>query len=132
MCAGHYAQALPLAEKALRPEPAIYRSDYQYDLAIINLRLGKRDEAVERLRQILIHQPDFTFAHGSLAVIYADGGREEEARAEAAKWLKLASPLTIPRMRELLKKNNVCAVQAETKRALDTLERLTNGIAQSG
>src|SRR5262249_34626323 len=106
--------------------------DVQFDLAIVHLQLGKRDEAVDEVKQLLIHQPDLTFAHGALAVIYADEGREGEARAEAAKWLKLVGPLTIPKKGELVKQNDVCADQAQQRHALDTLERLTTGVAQSG
>ena len=132
MCAGRPVQALQLLEKALRLDPVAYHADYQFDLAMVHLSMGKRDQAIDELRQVLIHQPDFYIANGVLAVIYADTGRENEARAEAAKWLKLVKPLTIPQIRELVRQNNACADQVAQKHDLDTLERLTAGVAQSG
>lgn len=131
MCADRPREALPLIEKALRLDPVDYRSDYQFDLALLHLVLGKRDQGVDEFKQVLIHQPTFTFAHGVLAVIYADEGREAEARAEAAKWLKLVSPLTVSKLREV-DRDNICAGRADRKHAFDTLERLTSGLTRSG
>jgi len=132
MCAGRPGQALGLLNKALRLDPVAYHADYQFDLAMVHLSMSKRDQAIDELKQVLIHQPDFYIANGVLAVIYADTGRENEARAEAAKWLKLVKPLTIPQIRELVRQNNACADQVAQKHDLDTLERLTAGVAQSG
>jgi tetratricopeptide (TPR) repeat protein len=101
MCAGHYAEALQLLNKALPLDPLLYHADYEFDLAVVHLELGKRDRAVDEAKQVLIHQPDLSLAHSLLAVVFSDEGREQEARAEAAKWLKLVGPLTIAKMREL-------------------------------
>jgi adenylate cyclase len=132
MCAGEPAQALPLLDKALRLDPVDYRPDYKLDLVWVHLHLGKRAQAIDEVKQILIHQPNFSIAHAVLAVLYADAGLAEQAKSEAAKWLKLISPLTIPKIRELVKQNDICADQAEQKHGLDTLERLTTGVRQNG
>jgi tetratricopeptide (TPR) repeat protein len=130
ICEGRPAQALELLEKALRLDPVFYHADYQCDLAVVHLQLGRRDQAVDELKQVLFHQPDFTFAHAILAVVYADIGNQTEARAEAAKWLKLVSPLTIAKVRELDRRNNPCEDRAERKRGFDTLQRLSMAAEQ--
>jgi adenylate cyclase len=131
MCEGHPAQALELLEKALRLDPIFYHADYQFDLALVHLQLGRREQAVDELKQVLFHQPNFAIAHAVLAVVYADTDNETEARAEAAKWLKLISPLTIAKVRELARQNNPCADRTERKHGLDTLQRLTMATGQS-
>ena len=131
MCAGRLQQALPLIEKALRLDPVNYRSDYQFDLALLHLELGKSDQAIEEMKQVLIHQPTFATAHGVLAVVYADQGHEAEARTEAAKWLKMVSPLTVAKIREL-DRDNICAGRADREHGFDTLERLSKGVTSSG
>jgi adenylate cyclase len=131
MCAGRLAQALELLKKALRLDPAFYHADYQFDLAVVHLKMGKRDQATDELKQVLFHQPDFTFAHAILALIYAETGKEKEARTEASKWLKLVKPLTIAEVREWTRRNYVCADSAEWEHHLDTLQRLTTAAAQN-
>jgi hypothetical protein len=74
---------------------------------------------------VLIQRPDFTFAHQILVVLYADAGKEEEARAEAAKWLTLLSPLTIAQIREGLRQNSPCVGFTDFSRHFfDTLQRI--------
>ncbi len=71
-------------------------------------QLGMRDQAVDELKQALIQQPDYKFAHEALVVLYADAGKEEEARTEAAKWLELSRPLIIAQIRERLQQYDPC------------------------
>jgi hypothetical protein len=93
--------------------------------------MGKRDQATDELKQVLFHQPDFTFAHAILALVYAETGKEKEARTEASKWLKLVRPMTIAEVREWTRRNYVCTDSAEWEHHLDTLQRLTTAAAQN-
>jgi len=129
MCTGRPAEALEFLDKALRLDPVFYHADYQFDVAIIHLTVGKRDQAIDEIKQVLVHQPDFTLAHGVLAITYSKMGKKQEARDEAAKWLKLAKPLTIARIRELVRQNDVCVDLPQEEQGLDTLQRL---VARSG
>jgi adenylate cyclase len=123
MCAGNPEQALQLLDRALRLDP--YRPDYQFDVAFAHLQLGRHDQAVDEIKQVLIQMPDFTFAHEFLAVLYADAGKTEEAKAEAAKWLALLSPLTVAEFREHWQQSDPCVGSPESKRHFfDTLDRL--------
>jgi adenylate cyclase len=124
MCAGTYEQALELLNKTLRLDP--YRYEYQFDTAWVHCLQGRRDQAAGELKQVLIQHPDFYPAHGLLAVLYADAGKEEEARAEAAKWLTLVSPLTLAEYREHWRRvSDPCVAWRDSDRHfLDTMQRL--------
>jgi tetratricopeptide (TPR) repeat protein len=124
-CVGRYEQALELLDKTLRLDP--YRYEYQFDTAWVHSLQGRRDQAVGELKQVLIQHPDFYPAHGFLAVLYADAGKEDEARVEAAKWLTLVTRLTVPEMRDHWRQVDDACVSWKNgadSHFFDTLQRL--------
>jgi len=129
ICVGNRLQALELLEKTLRLDP--WRAVYRMDLAFVHLQLGQHDQARDELNQVLIQQPDNTFAHGMLAVLYADAGKEEEAKVEAAKWLALVSPRTVEEVRENSRQNDPCTGYTDfVNHQFDTLQRLVGSKEQ--
>jgi tetratricopeptide (TPR) repeat protein len=122
-CVGQPAQALELLDKAMRLDPK--HPEYQYDIAFAHALVGRRDQAIDELKQVLIQLPDFLFAHAHLVVLYADAGKEEEARAEAAKWMALISPATVAQIREGWGRIDPCVGDAAfNRRFFNTLQRI--------
>jgi tetratricopeptide (TPR) repeat protein len=124
MCAGRYERALELLDKTLRLDP--YRYEYQFDTAWVHSLQGRRDQAVGELKQVLIQHPDFYPAHGILAVLDVDAGKEKEARVEAAKWLTLISPLTLAEYGDHWRRvSDPCVAWRDPDRYFfDTMQRL--------
>ena len=58
-------------------------------------------------------------------VLYADAGKEEEARTEAAKWLALSRPLTIAQIRKGWQQYDPCVGWKDfVSHFFDTLQRI--------
>jgi len=55
--------------------------------------MGQYEDAVAALKRCINRNPDFLAPHRTLAVIYSEVGRKEEARAEVAEVLRI-SPRT--------------------------------------
>jgi adenylate cyclase len=85
---GKPEEALRLAQKAMRLNPH-YPSFYSATLGTAYLSTGRYEEAIAAFKEALIRNPDYLLAHIFLAVLYSGGGREEQARAEAAEVLRL-------------------------------------------
>jgi adenylate cyclase len=86
--AGRPEGAIGLIEKALRLSPhapawyiALLGSAYR--------SAGQNEEAMAAYKRAILRTPDFLPAHLVLAMMYSEGGREEEARAEAAEILRI-------------------------------------------
>jgi adenylate cyclase len=145
-CAGHPTQALDLLKKAVRLDPSYgagtryqYEFDlavqYQFQLGVVNSSLGNRAEAIDELKQVVVHLPaDYLvskWAHATLALLYAETDRQQEARTEASKWLELIKPVTIAQMRAGIRQTYPCNDLAQFMTNLDTLQRLTSFAAQN-
>ncbi len=88
ICVGRLDEAIALAKRAVRLDPH-YAGRYAFDLGHAYYLLRRYEEAVAALQKTLTWNPNFLPAHGLLAAIYSELGREEEARAEIAATLRI-------------------------------------------
>jgi tetratricopeptide (TPR) repeat protein len=51
--------------------------------------IGRFDEAIVELKKAVAYSPDELGAHVTLAAVYAEAGRLEEARVEAAEVMRI-------------------------------------------
>jgi len=81
-------EAIAYIKKAIRlnPFPPFY---YYYNLGQCYGQKGQYEDALREYKKALQHAPEAPFIHGSLATTYILLGRDEEARASAAKCLEL-------------------------------------------
>jgi adenylate cyclase len=86
--AGRPVEGLPLIEKAMRLDPH-YPPMYLFWLGHAFHSLERYDEAAAAYRRVISRSPDFYYAHLHLAAVYAQHGRMEEAKAEAAEALRI-------------------------------------------
>jgi adenylate cyclase len=86
--AGKPEKAIVLTNKAIRlnPIPPVW---YFHSLGHASYLAGHYDEAITALKRSLNRNPNFWPSHVYLAASYIELGRVEEARAEAAKILKI-------------------------------------------
>ena len=68
--------------------------------------LRRYDEATAAFQQAIRRSPDYLPAHGWLAVVYAELGREKEARAEAAEVLRIDPRYSVNWWRDVLPYKN--------------------------
>jgi len=87
--AGQPEPAVPLVEQAMRLNPR-YPPYYLWSLGHAYRLLGRSEEAVATLRNLVSQNPALLTAHVLLAATYSELGREEEARAEAAEVLRIS------------------------------------------
>jgi tetratricopeptide (TPR) repeat protein len=81
---GQPEEAILIQLRAMRLTP-YYPPRYQHFLGWAYHLAGQYDKAIETLRASAQKAPKYPLAHLRLAVIYAELGREEEMRAEAAE-----------------------------------------------
>jgi len=91
---GRPEEAIKLVEKALRLDPrnqvnSLMLLGWSYFLT------GRYEEAIAILKRAITLNPNFLVAHLSLASVYGELGREEEARAEAAEVLRLSPKFSL-------------------------------------
>ena len=88
-CAGNVDEAITYSRRAIRlnPFPAHY---YYQALGIAYLKKGEYENALKEFKKALQQAPESPWSHFNLAIIYIFWGREEEARASAAKCMELA------------------------------------------
>ena len=84
-------------------------------------QLQRYDEAIAAFREAIRRAPDFLPAHHNLAATYAEAGRDQEARAEAAEALRLNPEFSVDRLRERLPFKNPA-----------DLDRLTSALHKAG
>ena len=96
--AGRPQDAIEVAEKALRLDP---RNPSEALAALGNAyRLtGRYEEAIATFKKLQNFR-DHPVAHMSLAIMYSETGREEEARAEAAEILRLMPNFSLEEMKQ--------------------------------
>jgi adenylate cyclase len=82
-CAGQAEEGVPLVEKALRLDPH-YPASYLFALGQAYYLAGRNDEAILAFQRLLTRNPEHQRGHFLLAMVYADAGREQEARVEMA------------------------------------------------
>jgi len=85
---GEYDNAAMSMQRAMRLRP-YYPLSYLIVLSRAYQMAGRHDKAIEASKMAAVRQPKNYAAHLQLAVIYAELGREEEMRAEAAEMRRL-------------------------------------------
>lgn len=97
---GKYEEAIGALNEAIARDPdyiMIYSA-----LAATYRQSGRHQEAIRTLKEALAQYPDWISvdAHIELAILYAELDREEEAKAEAAKILKMSPNFSVDVWRE--------------------------------
>jgi adenylate cyclase len=94
MTAGRPEEAIPLLKQAIRRNP-IPPGWYFVVLGNSYRLVGRFNEAISELKKAVAYSPDELMAHVTLASAYAEAGRLEEARAEAAEVMRILPTFTI-------------------------------------
>jgi adenylate cyclase len=97
--AGRPDEAIGFAKKAMRLDPN-YPPWAVFHLADSYFQLRRYDEALAALQDTLRRGPSFLPAHRVLAIIYAELGREKDARAEVAEILRISPGASLDVWRE--------------------------------
>ena len=118
--AGRPAEGLPFIEKAMRLDPH-YPFLYLFWLGHAFHSLERYDEAIAAYRRTISRSPDFFYAHLHLAAAYAQLGRMEEAKAEAAEALRMDPGCSVQRVAQRLPLKDPAA-----------LARLVDGMRKAG
>jgi tetratricopeptide (TPR) repeat protein len=117
---GRPDEAIGFVKKAMRLDPN-YPPWMVFHLAEGYSLLRRYDEAIAALQDALRRNPDFAPARRWLAVVYAELGREKEARAEVVAILRISPEASLARWRERMPyKNQV------------DLERFIAGLRKAG
>jgi adenylate cyclase len=95
MYAGKSARAIKVPEANMRPDPFQPLISEPMGLGMANFTLERYDEAVRLLRECSSCLPNLQSPHVLLTAAYAQSGQLEEARAEAAKVLRINPGFTI-------------------------------------
>jgi tetratricopeptide (TPR) repeat protein len=85
---GQYEQSIPLIKTALRLSPIPFSMSLS-QLGCSYRNLGRYEEAITVLKELVQREPDSLQGHSNLASAYMLAGREAEARAEAAEVLRI-------------------------------------------
>jgi tetratricopeptide (TPR) repeat protein len=83
--------------------------------------LERYDEAASAYRRVISRNPDFFYAHLFLAAVYAQQGRIEEAKSEAAEALRMDPSFSVQRVAQRLPHKDPAA-----------LARLVKGLRKAG
>lgn len=98
---GKPEEGISLIEKAMRLDPH-YPANYLIYLGHANWALGKYEDAIAALKRCLTRFPSSLSSHRTLAVIYSELGRIEEAKAEVAEMLKISPSANLIGQKERL------------------------------
>ena len=107
-----------MIEKGMRRNPR-YRPNDLLQLGFAYRGAGRYEEALVSLKKVLILNPNLAPVHWNLAICYAELGRLEEARAEAAEGLRLNPKASL----EVMKQNTPYKNPADLERFLDGLRK---------
>jgi adenylate cyclase len=115
---GRPEEAIGLIEKAMRLNPH-YPPFYLFLLGEAYRSTGRYEEAIAAYKRALTRNPNILPAHLCLAICYAELGRLEEARAEAAEVLRLNPKYSL----EVLRQQSPYKDQAVLERMLAALRK---------
>ena len=96
---GRPEEGVSLVKKAMRLDPH-YPPNYLIYLGHAYYAMGKYEEAIAAMKRSLTRNPDFVFPHRTLAVIFSELGRKEEAQAQIAELLRIGPRASIEDLRE--------------------------------
>ncbi|MFN0318346.1 MAG: tetratricopeptide repeat protein [Burkholderiales bacterium] len=118
--AGRPDEAIAFAKKSMRLDPN-YPTWLPFTLAHSYYLLRRYDEAVAGLQDSLRRNPNFLPTRRMLAVVYAELGRDKEARAEIAEILRISPGASLALWRERMAYKNPA-----------DLERFIAGLQKAG
>jgi TolB-like protein/Tfp pilus assembly protein PilF len=101
ICVGRWEEAIALAERAMRLDPH-FVGRYAFDLGHAYSLLRRYEEALAALQKTLTWNPNFLPAHGLLAAVYSELGREAEAQAEVAEVRRISPTSSLEGLRQRL------------------------------
>jgi adenylate cyclase len=116
--AGRPEEGINMVKKAMRLDPH-YPPTYLLFLGYGYYAMGQYEEAVAPLKRSVTRDPDFLSPHRTLAVIFSELGRKEEARAEVAEMLRISPGVSLEGERERLAFKD----QAVSERYLEGLRK---------
>jgi adenylate cyclase len=87
-------EALRAGEKAMRLDPAV-ADFYAYCTGSAYAEMGHYEEAIPLLQRNIAVSPNNLVAHFFLLLSYAELGRDQEARAEAAEVMRISPGFTL-------------------------------------
>jgi TolB-like protein len=111
-------EAIPVLEKAIRLNP-IPPSWYLQNLAMAYRDTGRYEEAISACRKVLHREPNNLSMRLALASTYSYSGREAEARAEAARVLRIDPKWSLDHFAKMRPHKN----QANTERFINALRK---------
>jgi adenylate cyclase len=117
-CSGKPAEAVGLAEKAMRLDPR-NRDFYLHFEGWSYTQMGRYQEAIPIFKRHLARYPNNWAAHSFLVVDYTELGREDEARAEAAEVLRISPHYSLDRWMRISPQKD----QAYLKRVIADLRK---------
>jgi adenylate cyclase len=91
---GKPEEAILAAEKAMQLDPSGH-DVYLGTVGMAYLQMGRNEEAIPVLKRHLVVVPNNLVIHLSLCIAYAELGRDQEARAEAAEVLRISPRFTL-------------------------------------
>ena len=99
--AGRPEETIGLAKKAMRLNP-MYPTEYLWNLGHAYYMMGRIEEAVETLNRARDRSPEYIPVIAYLAASYAELGRMEEARTQAAQFIRLSPRIPLDAWRHRL------------------------------
>ena len=99
--AGRPEETIELVNKAMRLNP-MYPTEYLWNLGHAYYLMGRIEEAVETLNRARDRSPEYIPVIAYLAASYAELGRMEEARTQAAQFNRLSPRISIDAWRHRL------------------------------
>jgi adenylate cyclase len=115
---GRPAEAIPWIKKAMRLNP-FDKTMAPSLLGLAYCTLGRYDEAISILKDVVRDNPNFFQGHLFLTITYAESGHEEEARAEGKEILRLSPKFSL----EGVKKVNPLKKQSDRDRWIEALRK---------
>jgi adenylate cyclase len=97
--AGRPEEGLDLVKRAMRLDPH-FPPNYLIYLGHAYYTMGNYEEAIAAMKRALTGNPDFLHPHRTLAAIFGELGRKEEAQAEVAEVLRINYRASLESQRE--------------------------------
>jgi len=92
--AGRPEEGVKMLKKAMHLDPH-YPPIYLFFLGFGRYAMGQYEEAIAESKRALTRSPDHFSTHRTLAIIFSELGREEEAQAEVAEMLRISPNATL-------------------------------------
>jgi len=102
---GRAEEAIGYIKQAMRLDPQ-YPFFYLWTLGHAYYLTGRNDEAIATLKKVVERNPNFVAAHAFLAVLYSEGGLEQEARAEGGAAARLSPQASLESLRQIVPYKN--------------------------